>query len=37
VTQEVSAAADGKLLEILVPAGETAQVGAAVYAVDLQL
>jgi pyruvate/2-oxoglutarate dehydrogenase complex dihydrolipoamide acyltransferase (E2) component len=37
VTQEVMASGDGTLLEILVPAGENAQVGAAVCAVDLKL
>ena len=37
VTQEVTASGDGTLLEILVPAGENAQVGAAVCAVDLKL
>jgi pyruvate/2-oxoglutarate dehydrogenase complex dihydrolipoamide acyltransferase (E2) component len=37
VTQEVSASANGQMLEILVPAGENAAVGAAVCAVDLQL
>lgn len=34
VTQEVTAPADGKLLEILVPAGEIAVVGAAVCSVE---
>jgi pyruvate/2-oxoglutarate dehydrogenase complex dihydrolipoamide acyltransferase (E2) component len=34
VTQEVTAPADGKLLEILVPAGEIAAVGAAVCSVE---
>ncbi len=34
VTQEVTATADGKLLEILVPAGEIAVVGAAVCSVE---
>ena len=37
VTQEVTAAHDGKLLEILVPAGEIAEVGAAVCSVDTEL
>ena len=37
VTQEVTASGDGTLLEILVLAGENAQVGAAVCAVDLKL
>ena len=36
VTQEVTAPADGKLLEILVPAGEIAEVGAAVCSVETQ-
>ena len=35
VTQEVTAANDGKLLAILVPAGEIAEVGAAVCSVDI--
>jgi pyruvate/2-oxoglutarate dehydrogenase complex dihydrolipoamide acyltransferase (E2) component len=35
VTQEVTATADGKLLEIIVPAGEIAEVGATVGAVEL--
>ena len=37
VTQEITATADGKMLEILVPAGENAAVGAALCAVDLKL
>lgn len=37
VTQEIEAGGDGTLLEILVPAGEEAQVGQAVCAVDMQL
>jgi pyruvate/2-oxoglutarate dehydrogenase complex dihydrolipoamide acyltransferase (E2) component len=37
VTQEITATADGIMLEILVPAGDTAAVGATVCAVDLQL
>lgn len=37
VTQEVTATSDGKLLEILVPAGEIAEVGAAVCAVDVKM
>jgi len=37
VTQEVTATGDGRMLEILVPAGENAAVGAAVCAVDLKL
>jgi pyruvate/2-oxoglutarate dehydrogenase complex dihydrolipoamide acyltransferase (E2) component len=36
VTQEVTAPADGKLLEILVPAGEIAAVGAPVCSVETQ-
>jgi pyruvate/2-oxoglutarate dehydrogenase complex dihydrolipoamide acyltransferase (E2) component len=35
VTQEVTASADGTLLEILVPAGEVVAVGGAVCKVDL--
>jgi pyruvate/2-oxoglutarate dehydrogenase complex dihydrolipoamide acyltransferase (E2) component len=35
VTQEVTAPSDGTLLEILVPAGEIAEVGAAVCSVDV--
>jgi pyruvate/2-oxoglutarate dehydrogenase complex dihydrolipoamide acyltransferase (E2) component len=35
VTQEVTATNDGKLLEIFVPAGEIAEVGAAVCSVDI--
>jgi pyruvate/2-oxoglutarate dehydrogenase complex dihydrolipoamide acyltransferase (E2) component len=35
VTQEVTAAGAGTLLEILVPAGEIAEVGAAVCAVEM--
>lgn len=34
VTQEVTATSDGTLLQILVPAGEIAEVGAAVCSVD---
>lgn len=34
VTQEVTATSDGTLLEILVPAGEIAEVGAEVCAVE---
>jgi pyruvate/2-oxoglutarate dehydrogenase complex dihydrolipoamide acyltransferase (E2) component len=37
VAQEVTAAADGTLLEILVPAGDVAAVGAAVCAVDMNV
>jgi pyruvate/2-oxoglutarate dehydrogenase complex dihydrolipoamide acyltransferase (E2) component len=37
VTQEVIAASDGILLEILVPEGEIAAVGAAVCTVDAKL
>jgi pyruvate/2-oxoglutarate dehydrogenase complex dihydrolipoamide acyltransferase (E2) component len=37
VTQEVTATSDGTLLEILVPAGEIAEVGAAVCAVDVKV
>ncbi len=37
VTQEVTAPSDGTLLEILVPQGENATVGAAVCAVDVKL
>jgi pyruvate/2-oxoglutarate dehydrogenase complex dihydrolipoamide acyltransferase (E2) component len=37
VTQEVEAAGDGTLVEILVPAGEEAQVGQAVCAVEMEL
>ncbi|HEV7714512.1 MAG TPA: lipoyl domain-containing protein [Steroidobacteraceae bacterium] len=37
VTQEVTATSDGTLLEILVPAGEIAEVGAAVCSVDTKL
>jgi pyruvate/2-oxoglutarate dehydrogenase complex dihydrolipoamide acyltransferase (E2) component len=37
VTQEVNASADGTLLEILVPAGEVAVVGASVCKVDLTM
>jgi pyruvate/2-oxoglutarate dehydrogenase complex dihydrolipoamide acyltransferase (E2) component len=37
VTQEVTATSDGTLLEILVPAGEIAEVGAAVCAVDMKI
>ncbi len=35
VTQEVTAGGDGILLEIVVPAGEIAEVGAVVCRVDL--
>jgi len=35
VTQEVTATGDGKLLEIVVPAGDIAEVGAVVCKVDL--
>jgi pyruvate/2-oxoglutarate dehydrogenase complex dihydrolipoamide acyltransferase (E2) component len=35
VTQEVPASGDGILLEIVVPAGEIAEVGAVVCRVDL--
>lgn len=37
VTQEIAATGDGTLLEILVPEGENAAVGAAVCAVDMKL
>ena len=37
VTQEVTATSDGTLLEILVPAGEIAEVGAAVCAVNVKV
>lgn len=37
VTQEVTATAPGRLLEILVPAGEDAQVGDAVCVVDVEI
>lgn len=37
VTQEVPAAGDGTLLEILVPAGEVAAVGATVCTVEMTL
>ncbi len=37
VTQEVEAAGDGTLLEILVPAEHEAQVGHAVCVVDMNL
>lgn len=37
VTQEVTATADGTLLEILVPEGEIAAVGATVCTVDLAM
>jgi pyruvate/2-oxoglutarate dehydrogenase complex dihydrolipoamide acyltransferase (E2) component len=36
VTQEVTATSDGTLLEILVPAGEIAEVGAAVCTVSVK-
>jgi len=35
VTREVTAAADGRLLEILVPPGDIAAVGAVLCTVDL--
>jgi pyruvate/2-oxoglutarate dehydrogenase complex dihydrolipoamide acyltransferase (E2) component len=35
VTQEVTASGDGTLLEIVVPAGEIAEVGAVVCRVEL--
>ncbi|HEY2591238.1 MAG TPA: lipoyl domain-containing protein [Steroidobacteraceae bacterium] len=37
VTQEVTASGDGTLVEIFVPAGENAAVGAAVCAVEMKL
>jgi len=37
VTQEITATGDGTLLEIFVPEGENAAVGAPVCAVDLTL
>ncbi len=37
VTQEVTATSDGTLLQILVPAGEIAEVGAAVCSVETSL
>lgn len=37
VTQEVTASGDGMLLEIFVPAGENAAVGAAVCSVEMKL
>ena len=37
VTQEVQATAEGKLLEILVPAGNDAQVGDAICIVDVEI
>ncbi|HEX7417218.1 MAG TPA: lipoyl domain-containing protein [Steroidobacteraceae bacterium] len=37
VTQEVTATSDGTLLQILVPEGENAAVGAAVCAIDVNL
>jgi pyruvate/2-oxoglutarate dehydrogenase complex dihydrolipoamide acyltransferase (E2) component len=37
VTQEVTATSDGTLLEILVPAGDIAEVGASVCSVDAKL
>jgi pyruvate/2-oxoglutarate dehydrogenase complex dihydrolipoamide acyltransferase (E2) component len=37
VTQEVTAPNDGTLVEVFVPAGEIAAVGAAVCAVDVNL
>jgi len=37
VTQAVEASGDGTLVDILVPAGETAQVGQAVCVVDMSL
>jgi pyruvate/2-oxoglutarate dehydrogenase complex dihydrolipoamide acyltransferase (E2) component len=36
VTQEVTATGDGTLLEIVVPAGEIAEVGAVVCRVELK-
>ena len=35
VTQEITAAADGKLLEVLVPQGQTVEVGGVVCVVDM--
>ena len=37
VTQEVTASGDGTLLEIFIPAGENAAVGAAVCSVEMKL
>jgi pyruvate/2-oxoglutarate dehydrogenase complex dihydrolipoamide acyltransferase (E2) component len=37
VTQEITASGDGTLLEIFVPAGENAAVGAAVCSVEMKL
>jgi pyruvate/2-oxoglutarate dehydrogenase complex dihydrolipoamide acyltransferase (E2) component len=37
VTQEITATGDGTLLEIFVPEGENAAVGATVCAVDMKL
>ena len=37
VTQEVTASGNGTLLEIFVPAGENAAVGAAVCSVEMKL
>jgi pyruvate/2-oxoglutarate dehydrogenase complex dihydrolipoamide acyltransferase (E2) component len=37
VTQEVTASGDGTLVEIFVPAGENAAVGAPVCAVEMKL
>jgi pyruvate/2-oxoglutarate dehydrogenase complex dihydrolipoamide acyltransferase (E2) component len=37
VTQEIAATSDGTLLQILVPQGENAAVGAAVCVVDVNL
>jgi pyruvate/2-oxoglutarate dehydrogenase complex dihydrolipoamide acyltransferase (E2) component len=37
VTQEITATSDGTLLQILVPEGENAAVGAVVCAVDVNL
>ncbi len=37
VTQEITASADGTLIEIFVPAGGTAAVGAAVCAVEMKI
>ncbi|MDH4109926.1 MAG: lipoyl domain-containing protein [Gammaproteobacteria bacterium] len=37
VTQAIEASGDGKLLQILVPAGEIAQVGQAVCVVEMAL
>lgn len=37
VTQEVAATASGKLIEVLVPAGEDADVGAPLCVVDIEV